>query len=421
MAHSVDNHSQNRNEFYAKIPAFWDRLYGTEYALYDCYELAQTEIDQIKKATQDAYLIFKKTNYLVRSVADETLLDLGFPEKGLPFLRMTSLPYETVIGRFDFVMTPVGPKIIEFNSDTPTFIRELFDVNELVCKKFNLENPNSLQAEELGKAVRNSVFHCANSIGIQGHPYVVFTAHEEDIEDRETMRYLMNTAKIKASIFVPLRDLKVVSDGVHQGVYDPDGKKIDIVYRHTYPLEALLEDVTVDNYPIGIEFLKLVNQKKVGMLNPVSAFLMQSKAVMALIWGMYEQRDSFFDDEELEVIERYFLPTYLDEEPFHETGEKYVSKPAFGREGDTVEVKLQGEVLFSQQEKTYDQYVKVYQKYVELPATTIKTEHGEKDAHLLIGSFIVNEKPSAFGLRAGAKITDNLSYFLPCGVRGEQK
>lgn len=418
---TVDKHLLERNQFFAQIPNFWDRLYGMEYALFDCFAIQETVINEISRATKDSYAIFKKINFLIRSMPDETLIDLGFSEKSLPFLRMTSLPYETVIGRFDFVMSQTGPKIIEFNSDTPTFIRELFEVNGITCQRFSLKNPNEGEAEELGKAIRNSIFHCAKSLRINGHPYVIFTAHEEDIEDRETMKYLMNVAKIKGASFVPLRDIQVVPEGENQGIYDAKGNKVDIVYRHTYPLEALLEDVTVNNEPIGIDFMRLVLDKKVGMLNPVSAFLMQSKAVMALIWGMYEQRHPFFNEEELEIIGRYFLPTYLDEGPFLETEEKYVSKPAFGREGDTVEVKQQGDILFSQKEKTYDQYVKVYQKYVELPVTTIKTEHGEKEAHLLIGSFIVNEKPSAIGLRAGAKITDNLSYFLPCGMRGEIK
>lgn len=413
---TVDNFIEKRNEFYATIEHFWDRLYGSEYALYDCYALRQTNIDSIKQATQEAYDIFKKVNHLIRDASDETMLDLGFPKKAIPYLRMTTLPYETVIGRFDFVETNEGLKILEFNADTPTFIRELFQVNGVVCHKFQFQDPNHSEEEALGKAIRNSVFHCAIDLDVHHHPYVVFTAHEDDIEDLETMKYLLNVAKIKQSAFVPLRKLQVVPG---EGVYDPSGKKIDILYRHTYPMEALLEDVTEDHYPIGIDFMNLVMEKKVGMLNPISAFLMQSKAVMALIWGMYEQRHPFFHEEEHRTIARYFLPTYLDEEPFLETGETYVSKPAFGREGDTVQVKRDGTVLFSQQDKTYEQYVKVFQKYVDLPKTTISTEEGLKEAHLLIGSFVVTEKASAFGLRAGAKITDNLSYFLPCGVKGE--
>ncbi|TWI58061.1 glutathionylspermidine synthase family protein [Halalkalibacter nanhaiisediminis] len=411
-----DSYSRKRNNFYAKLPSFWDRLYGMEYALYDAHSMKRSKAGEIREATKAAYAIYKKFNALLRSVPDETFLDLGFPIYAIPFLRLKALPYDTVIGRFDFVKTNEGLKVIEFNSDTPTFIREVFDINGHVCDEFNLENPNEKEDEYLGRAIRNSVFHCAKSVGVHGHPYVVFTAHEHDSEDRETMKYLMNVAKIKGATFIPLKDIQI---DANSGVYDPFGNRIDIVYRHTYPLEALLQDMTDDRYPIGLEFMKLVEQHKVGMLNPPSAFLMQSKAVMAAIWGIYEQRHSFFNAAEHEIIGRYFLPTYLDEEPFIESGEKYVAKPAFGREGDTVEVKQQGRVLFSQKEKTYDHYVKVYQKYVELPLSTIQTEKGPLDAHLLIGSFIINEKPSAFGIRAGAKITDNLSYFLPCGVKGE--
>lgn len=405
----------NRDSFYEKLPSFWDRLYGEEYALYDCLPVEQQDITTIREATEDTYRIYKKFNLMLRQVPDETLIDLGFSNKALPFLRMSILPYETVIGRFDFIHTKEGLKMIEFNSDTPTFIRELFEVNGLVCKEFKMKDPNEGEVDYLAKALRNSIFHCAKQLGVKGHPYVVFTAHDDDFEDRETMLFLMKTAQIKGATFVPLHQLQVDTG---EGVFDGLGNKIDVLYRHTYPLEALLEDVCDDQFPIGIECLNLVKQGKVGMLNPISAFLMQSKAVMAAIWGLHEHEDPFFTEQEHLMIDRYFLPTYLDEGPFIEKKQRYVKKPAFGREGDTVEVRENGETLYLPKKTTYDQYVKIYQKYVELPKTKITTETGKKEAHLLIGSFIINEKASAIGIRAGAQITDNLSYFLPCGVKG---
>jgi glutathionylspermidine synthase len=406
----------DRDEFYAKIPSFWDRLYGEEYALFDCMMLPETRVHSIKQATEEVYSIYKKVTQIVRNAPDETLLDLGFPTKALPFLRMKTIPYETVIGRFDFVDTNEGLKLLEFNSDTPTFIREVFDVNGLVGQEFNLPDPNSGEEEYLGEAIRNSVYHCAQSIGVTWHPYVVFTAHEDDIEDRGTMLYLMQVSKIKGAAFVPIDQIQIIAG---EGVFDSSGNKIDILYRHTYPLEALLEDVSSDDqFPIGIEFMNLVKEQKVGMLNPASAFLMQSKALMAAIWGMYEHKHPLLTEYEHEVIARCFLPTYLDEEPFLEKGERYVQKPAFGREGNTVEVREMGNILFEPKEKSYDHYLKVFQKYVELPRISLKTEKGTREAHMLIGSFVINEKPSAFGIRAGEQITDNLSYFLPCWMKG---
>ncbi|MDV2685230.1 glutathionylspermidine synthase family protein [Alkalihalophilus lindianensis] len=408
-----------RDQFYHQLDCFWDRLYGQEYALFDCLELNQGEVEEIRTVTNRVYSLFKKTNQLIRETSDETLLQLGFPSKTIPFLRLQTISYETVIGRFDFVQTNQGLKLLEFNADTPTFIRELFDVNGKVSNQFNLKDPNKGLDEGLGEVIRNAVYQASRLIGQHSHPYVVFTAHVDDMEDRETMKYLMQVAKIDGALFIPLNELIITSEGPKTGVYDPKGKRIDVLYRHTYPLEALINDQTGDGYPIGEAFLHLVKNKKVAMLNPPSAFLMQTKALLALIWGMHEQKHPFYTAEEHQDISSYFLPTYLDEEPLVESGEKYVSKPVFGREGDTVEVKLKGNNIGKQNKYTYDQFLKTYQQHVELPKTLIQTEKGKKEAHLLVGSFIVGERASAMGFRAGAAITDNLSYYLPCGVKGE--
>lgn len=48
---------------------------------------------------------------------------------------MKGLYPESVISRFDFVLTGDNQmKMLEFNSDTPTFIMECFQMNGEVCK-----------------------------------------------------------------------------------------------------------------------------------------------------------------------------------------------------------------------------------------------------------------------------------------------
>lgn len=406
---------EKRNRFYEQFPSFWDRINNTEYALYDCYKMTETEIREIRKATKDVYHIFKKSLVLVRNTSEETLLDLGFPKKTFPFLKKRTIPYDTVIGRFDFAKTAEGIKLLEFNADTPTFIRELFEINGKAAMEFHLTNPNQHAQEQLATALRESIGYAV--LDKERHPYVVFTGHEEDIEDRETVKYLMKLANILESAFVPIDQIQIISEGKNRGVYDHEGKRIDLLYRHTYPIEYLIEDITDDGYPIGLEFLKLVDEQEVAMLNPISAFLLQNKALMALIWGLHELNHPFFSPAEHRIIDHYFLPTYLDEDYF--TNEMYVAKPIFGREGDTIKIKQNGKILHSEKQQNYKQYFQVYQKYVDLPKTVIRTEKGEQTAHLLIGSFIVNEKPSAIGIRAGEQITNNLSYFLPCGIKKE--
>jgi glutathionylspermidine synthase len=159
----------------------------------------------------------------------------------------------------------------------------------------------------------------------------------------------------------------------------------------------------------------LVQRRKLIMLNPISAFLLQSKAVQALMWGLAEE-GKFYTDEECETIFQYMLPTYLDSVPFNGRG-PFVKKPSFGREGDTVSIHQDANVLEKNELQTYEDELPVYQEYVELPTVTLNTEKGLETLSYMFGSFFLAGQPSAIGVRAGEKITGNESYFLPIGTK----
>ncbi|CAM5717339.1 Glutathionylspermidine synthase OS=Lysinibacillus sphaericus OX=1421 GN=LS41612_15090 PE=4 SV=1 [Lysinibacillus sphaericus] len=53
-------------------------------------------------------------------------------------------------------------------------------------------------------------------------------------------------------------------------------------------------------------------------------------------------------------------------------GLRYVKKPVFGREGDTIEIyEADGHLLKADAQKSYHHYTKVYQQYIEQPKTNI--------------------------------------------------
>jgi glutathionylspermidine synthase len=218
----------------------------------------------------------------------------------------------------------------------------------------------------------------------------------------------------------------VIANGeviLERGLYDHNGEKIDVLYRQTYPIEHLIDDedpVTKDK--VGQLLMKLVEEKELAILNPPSAFLLQSKAIMALIWGLYEARHSFYTTEEHDWISTYFLPTYLDEDFFQQQGITYVKKPSFGREGDSVEIyRGNGEKIDEDRHKTYEDSLPIFQQFMKLPQMTVQTEQGKKTVHYMYGCFYVNGQASAIGIRAGRQITDNESYFLPVGLKKEEE
>lgn len=399
---------EKRQQFYSNIDCFWADLYGEEYALYDVHKVTEQQVQEIRLVTERVGAIYIKAAELLRNVPDETLLEMGYPKQTLAFLRLHTLPVPTVIARLDLIAHGSSYKCIEINADTPTFIKELFHVNGLVCEEFELHNPNKGMQELLQKAVRASV---AYSMPPQD-ANIIFTAHTDNIEDLHTVRYLCDM--VPTARFVGLHDLQI-ERGV--GLFDERGQRIDVLYRQTYPIENLLLDCDEDGNPIGEWLLELVVEGKLHIINPPAAFLLQNKAVQAIVWGLHEERSPYFTNEEHDWIAAYFLPTYFEMEPFIMRGEAFVKKPTFGREGDTVQIfNGQGELQLAEAQQSYTQYTQIYQQYIEQPIARFRSEKGEQTGQLLVGSFLLNGKAAAIGYRIGGQITNNLSYYLPIGV-----
>ncbi|MCU7667207.1 glutathionylspermidine synthase family protein [Bacillus thuringiensis] len=405
---------EKRNKFYGEIPNYWANMYGQEYSLYDVYQISEEEEIKIKTAADKIAQVFFKICGLLRHVDDETLMQMGFPRETLKFIKLKTIRAESVISRLDLVKVKDTYCVMEINSDTPTFIKELFHINGLVCDEFNLANPNKKEEERLGKVIRTAIEEAYSKLEKRNVPNIVFTSHDENEEDKYTAKYLQGIAGV-ASKYVPLEELRIIEG---EGLIDPDGDIIDVLYRQTFPIENLILDKDPDTgSKVGLQLLELVQENKLAFINPPSAFLLQTKAVQAVIWGLHEENSDFFTEEEHQSIHTHFLPTYLEEEKFLQNEVPYIKKPCFGREGDTVEIyDNKGNKVLEDPNKSYTDYIAVYQKYVELPKTSFRTENETLEGHIMLGCFLLNGQPSAFGYRVGNRITDNLSYFLPVGT-----
>lgn len=403
-------YAENRKQFYSNIPEFWHDLYGGEYSLYQTHDIRLEDVNEIRVATEKLGLLFTKTAKLLRKMSDDVLLDLGFPKAAIPYLRFKSISPETIISRFDFVKKGNQIKMLELNSDTPTFIKECFYINGLITNHFERIDPNLAEIETLKNAVTKAIIESLKTLDIQHHPNIVFTAHDDHQEDWLTCKFLSNLIPIPNKL-IPLNQLHLDQDTL----FDSDGTKIDVLYRQTYPLEFLLEDIDENGEKIGLKLLQLVQLKKLALLNPISSFLLQSKAVQAFIWSLKDDRN-FYNEEDLLTIEQYMLPTFLEEDFFLGTS-AYVKKPVFGREGDTVKIyDSNGNTALENEHHTYQKELSIFQKYIELPTINIETERGMEHLSYLFGSFLIAGNASAIGIRAGGKITGNESYFLPVGL-----
>lgn len=404
----IQKHQHLRKEFYQRLPDFWADLQNTYYALLDIYKLTKEEVDEIHFITEQIGRIYDKTARLMRQLPDDVLYMLGYSKQVVPYLRHKTIESEGIIRRIDLVQTENGWKHYECNSDTPTFIMETHHVNRFVADYFNLKDPNSECECQLSIVINQVV---SKSIKGLEKPIVVFTAHGDHEEDWKTAKYIQSLYHGESQL-ISLDKLQIIEN---DGLYTPNGERIHILYRQTYPIEHMELDKSLDGTMIGLALLELVETGKLIMFNPISAFLLQSKAVQALIWNLHIDSSDVFTKDEHDMIEKHFLPTYLEPDYFIEHHIAYVEKPALGREGDTITI-IDGENNQHSKQNTYRDQVMIYQEFSPLPKKQVMTPDGLLELHVLVGSFLVKEKHGAIGVRAGNIITGNESCFLPVGM-----
>lgn len=200
------------------------------------------------------------------------------------------------------------------------------------------------------------------------------------------------------------------------GLSTADGRRIDVLYK-MYPTEYLIEDSAPDGTPVGLALLDLVRRRRLAVLNPPSAFVLQSKALMALLWAAHLARSDLFMPEEHDWLEHYLPPTYFaacDPQGNPHFPGPYVVKPVYGREGVSIAIRQSSEILEKSPDDLYDDQLMIYQQYVPLTRATILTEAGATEVNLVHNCFVVAGEPSAIGIRGSRKlILDDNAYFIP--------
>jgi glutathionylspermidine synthase len=371
-----------------------------QYMSYNILKMNKQEHDDIYIATEKIGNIINKTYKII--LKDKSLQAmLGLPVEALEAVQVPSELF-SYFTRLDLIVNEGQIKVIEINCDTPTGYLETSVANEIICEDQGFKSPNELQFN-----IFRTWRMIEKAYGIEGEK-VFFTSYGEHEEDRQTVLFNMYYSGVKAE-YIAVEDILIDEEGL----WTPNGERIENLYR-LYPLEFLPTDEDENGKPIGKMFLDHIANGNIKIINPPSAFMMQTKAVMAIVWGMWiENRTDLFTEEELNDINKYFLPTYFERR--YIGSKKYVKKPIFGREGGGVNILDENnEIIEKDSEDWYSEWDSIYQEYVEMPDFTLDTWNGEYTGKLLVGSFLIGGEPSGIFLRVGEKITGNLSMF--CGI-----
>lgn len=387
-----------------------DKKHDQEYALASIYHVDPAFVQELRAAAQSMYSVIARTVKVLQKASDGTLADLGLPLSLLPFLRAMPWDSRRIFGRFDFADTAQGVKMLEFNADTPYLILEAYLGNAAACSYFGLQDPNAGCLEDISTFFQQSMELAQRDSCLTKTVFFTSVDFEEDRRTAECLRSLSGLSS--RGRFVLLKDLRICADGLY-AVTENSLEKVDVLYR-MHPLENFALDKAADGYPTGLECLRLVVEKKLVLINPIPALLAQTKALQALIWGLYTEK-AFFTAPERESIARYMLPTCL--ENCFAGKSRYVEKAIFGREGGAVAIfEPDGTLLAKDKLPYYWKQPKVYQKYVDVKSLRVTGVQGAFDGKLIWGVFVAGGKPSAVTIRLSGNITDADAKFLPVGI-----
>ena len=416
----LERYRAKRERFYLRLANRWPGTLLDAYDLLEVYPLPSDEIVAITEAAAAIARIYQRSATLLRTVSDDALLQMGLPRETLAHARIQTADMpDTVIGRLDLVKTTDGFKLLEFNADTPGLLIETFPINELACEESGLVNPNrfgeAALAAALTRAVKSGLAYVGKSMSERAR--IVFSSWATYPRDRDITQYLMSLLEFPDNLelqYLPLEALSTDGDGL----FDSNGNQIDVLYRF-YPTAFFRGRMFQDHHQgdalmhDGRVLFSLVQSHKLAIINPPAAFLLEGKAVQAVVWGLF-QLEKYFNSEERYLIERYFLPTYLD--PTYCDG-PYVVKPIYGGEGDSIAIvdPSNGNVVRSNS-SSYLEGPMVYQKYVELPRVELMTEDGPRVLQLLTSCFLVDGQPVGISLRAGEAFTDYSWWCVPVCV-----
>lgn len=335
-----------------------------------CYELTAGEVDALEAAAGALH-------YLCIEAAEAVIENrwwsrLGIPEFAVPaILASWERDDFSLYGRFDLSYDPdseSGPKLLEYNADTPTAL-----VEAAVAQWFWLQDTRP-EADQFNSIHERLIEAWRRFAGQTIH----FSSIKEHDEDAQTVLYLRDTATQAGVNTKPVFVEDIGWDDRQNCFVDLDGDRITRCFK-LYPWEWLWHE----------EFGAHLAAEPVQFIEPTWKMLLSNKGLLPVLWELFPDHPNL-------------LPAYEDAAPL---GGRYVRKPKLSREGSNI-AWVEGGVAVEETGGDYGEEGHVYQAPAALPDFA--------GNHPVFGVWIVDHEPAGLGIREDTRrITGNLSRFVP--------
>ncbi|MEM8723951.1 MAG: glutathionylspermidine synthase family protein [Pseudomonadota bacterium] len=352
-----------------------------------CWQFTLREVeDEIEDPTTELYAMC--LSLVDDACASQQIMEqLAIPEYAWDMIADSWRSGDmSLYGRFDFAYDGSGPaKMLEFNADTPTSIYEtaffqwgwledMVAAGELPEGTDQFNRLHEALIERFGQILTpGSLMH--------------FSAVEEHIEDRATVKYLEDLAG-QAGLepkFVPVEKIGMNEDG---RFVDHEGYQIGAMFK-LYPWEDMLRE----------EFGQHAASSGTTFVEPAWKAILSNKAMLPLLWQRHRGH-------------RNLLPAFFanSAEAADLSRQPHVTKPFFSREGADISL-YDGSAMHSGPKEGYGEEGGIVQGYAPIARSG--------DNHAVIGSWVVGDDAVAMSVREDASpITRDLARFVPNIILG---
>lgn len=378
---------------------YWDESSAYEFSL------AQVETDIEDPATELHAMCREAVSHIL---ASEPLMDrLAIPEAYRDLIAESWRRGDPEIyGRFDLAYDGQGPaKLLEYNADTPTSLYE--------TAAFQWQ----WLEDQLGAGVLGDGSDQFNGI----HEALVarfaavfapdtdlhFTAVADNPEDYATVEAMAWAAR-EAGLGAHYCDLEKIAISKDGQFLDDQDRVMGVLFK-LYPWEDLLRE----------DYARHIANSNCLFLEPAWKALLSNKGLLPVLWQMFEGHPNllpaFFAQDIEEAITGRGVANPDVAAAFGRAEMQlkagHVRKPILSREGASVSIHTNGDVLEASLNTAYADQPQIIQAYAQLPQFD--------GFRPVIGAWIVGDTCAGMGLREDqSRITQDLSRFKPHFITG---
>jgi glutathionylspermidine synthase len=248
------------------------------------------------------------------------LQDFSYPKNSLNYLD-TNLS----IMRLSFVVDQnKQPKLIEINSQTPSFF---WECNDGLQDAYQVDDPSTISYKNiLVKYLQNKIDMINLKLNRVTKPRVglVCCDHQDDLFQMQYVQTLIDSTD--SAGYTEVVTIEQIDISAKQTVFSTVSNKEFDALLFWYPIEWLAPEKFADGSMALDAIFELVKDNKLQIINGMQSFIVQNKEFLASL------------TETIDPLPSVFVPSFYTLEDFKkQNGEAdYIAKPIFGREGQGI-------------------------------------------------------------------------------------